>query len=55
VTSPTVDEVTRARIRDRLRPFGLDALLTAHDHLYAQLVVGGPEAAAPFNSIKQEG
>jgi glycosyltransferase involved in cell wall biosynthesis len=55
VTSPTVDEVTRARIRDRLRPFGLDALLTAHDHLYAQLVAGGPEAAAPFNSIKQEG
>jgi glycosyltransferase involved in cell wall biosynthesis len=55
VTSPPVDEVTRARIRDRLRPYGLDALLTAHDHLYDQLVARRTHSAAPINSIEQEG
>jgi glycosyltransferase involved in cell wall biosynthesis len=55
--SPRIDELTRARVRERLRPYGLDELIAVHDRLYHDLVpvpAGAPMRAGSL-PIEQEG
>jgi glycosyltransferase involved in cell wall biosynthesis len=53
-TGPQVDEVTRARIRERLRPYGLEAVLAAHDDLYAAFAPDPGEAVVVQPPIEQQ-
>jgi glycosyltransferase involved in cell wall biosynthesis len=55
--APRIDELTRARVRERLRPYGLDELVVAHDRLYRSLVPvpAGAHAGADSLPIEQEG
>jgi glycosyltransferase involved in cell wall biosynthesis len=54
---PRIDDLTRARVRERLRPYALDELLVVHDRLYHSLVprTSRADAEAAPTRFEQEG